>query len=214
MSDDRIAEVTGFLIDYYLKEGRDYPWRRQRTPFRVYVSEILLQRTRADQVEPVFTYLMSRYPNVHLLSEGFEDARQAMLSLGRTCRLQHFKAGLECLVKNYGGEIPSDRQGLLAVPGIGDYIAAAIRIFGFGIPDVIVDTNVVRIMCRLYGLQPEPGMRRRKYFTELATRHVSFDWCAEYSYGLLDFAAKVCRPVRPRCAACGLRNLCEYGRTK
>ncbi|OIQ10642.1 Adenine DNA glycosylase [Moorella thermoacetica] len=212
MPGSKVTEITGFLIKYYTTAGRDYPWRKERTPFRVYLSEMLLQRTRADQVEPVFRYLVSRYPDVKTLYNGFEEVKQAIQSLGRNCRLHYFKAGLEYLINNYGGKIPSDRQELLAVPGIGDYITAAIRIFGFGIPDVIVDTNTVRIFCRLYGLQFTPETRRRKHFIELATRHVSMSHCIEYSYGLLDFAAEICRPVRPACGICGLRSVCDYSK--
>lgn len=214
MFTSKVTKITDYLIHYYLEAGRSYPWRQERTPYRVYLSEILLQRTRADQVKPVFEYLVSRYPGVCLLNERFQEASQALLTLGRTCRLQYFKSGLEYMVKNYGGKIPSDRKELLAVPGIGDYIAAAIRIFGFGIRDVIVDTNVVRVLCRLYGLQATPETRRRKCFIELASRHVPMSHCIEYSYGLLDFAAQVCRPVRPGCDICELSFLCEYGKNK
>lgn len=206
----KVTEIVQFLIWYYVNRGRDYPWRQQRTPFRVYLCEMLLQRTRADQVEPVFRYLVSQYPDIKTLNECFEEAKSAMWSLGRNCRLQCFKAGLEHLVNKYCGEIPSGRKELLAVPGIGMYIAAAIRIFGFGIPDVIVDANVVRILCRLYGLQATPETRRRKQFIELVTRHVPTSYCIEYSYGLLDFAAQVCRPVRPDCGSCEISSLCEY----
>ncbi|NSW84100.1 MAG: hypothetical protein HPY90_12660 [Syntrophothermus sp.] len=204
-------DITTFLIQFYNECGRDYPWRNERTPFKVYLSEVLLQRTRADQVEPVFRYLATRYPDVKTLYHGFEEVKHAIQSLGRSCRLHYFKAGLEYLLDNYSGEIPSDRQKLMAVPGIGDYIAAAIRIFGFGIPDVIVDTNAVRFFCRFYGLQSTPETRRRKSFIELVTRHVSVSNCVEYSYGLLDFAARFCQPVRPLCDICALKFQCKNG---
>ncbi len=202
--------ITDFLTDYYSRRGRSYSWRRNRTPFRVYLSEVLLQRTRADQVEPVFERLVHNYPSVHLLYANLNDAMPAMRSLGRPCRFRYLGAGLEYLITEHDGEIPAERQHLLAVPGIGSYICGAIRVFGFGIPDVIIDTNVVRVFSRLYGLRADPETRRRKWFLELATQHVSSDHCVEYSYGLLDFAAQVCRSGRPACDICGLKSLCEY----
>lgn len=190
-------------------------WRRERTPYKVYLSEILLQRTRANQVEPVFNHIVSVCPDVRTLYNRFEEVAHRLLSLGRRCRLEYFKAGLEYILKNYDGEIPADRNLLLAIPGIGDYIAATIRIFGYNIPDAIIDTNVVRVLCRLYGLQPDTETRRKKYFIELVRAHLPESYYAEYSYGLLDFAAEVCKPGKPGCNICGLNFVCDsFGKIK
>jgi len=202
--------ITDFMINFYRTNGRKYPWRCERTPYKVYLSEVLLQRTRADQVEPVFNHIVSVCPDIRTLYNRFDEVVQRMLSLGRRCRLEYFKTGLEYMLKNYDGKIPADRNLLLAIPGIGNYIAAAIRIFGYGIPDVIIDTNVVRVLCRLYGLQPDGETRRKKYFIELAGTHLPQKSFVEYSYGILDFAAEVCRPHRPGCNMCELNFLCDY----
>lgn len=208
-----IPEISDFMVRYYAAAGRRFPWRESRSPFRIYLSEILLQRTRAAQVEPVFRHLVKRYPCVTALRGDFDRASTLLAPLGRACRIDYFRQGLEYLDEKHGGEIPEEREALLAVPGIGPYIAGAVRVFGFGIPDVIVDVNVVRVLGRLHGLTVTPETRRTKEFTDLAAQHVPSDRCVEYSYGILDFGASVCRPRHPVCSVCGLRLDCVHGRS-
>lgn len=203
-------EISIYLVNYYLKYGRRYPWRDNRTPFGVYLSEMLLQRTRADQVRPVYNGLIGKFNDISSLYTGFEEATAIMQSLGRFSRLNYFKEGLNYLNDYYGGEIPEDSISLKQVPGVGPYIAAAIRIFGFDINDTIIDTNVVRVISRIYGLEITPETRRKKLFIELARGHVPQTEFVEYSYGLLDFAANVCRSRRPVCNECGLTKLCMF----
>jgi A/G-specific adenine glycosylase len=202
--------LVGTMINYYLRHGRRYSWRNNRTPYQVYLSEMLLQRTKADQVEPVFNQLLATYPDLESLRVGFEEARVTMQPLGRFCRFKHFKSGLDYLITNCQGEIPADRGELLKIPGIGPYIAAAIRIFGFSLKDTLVDSNVVRFFCRFYGLEANPEIRRKKSFLELVSKHTPDEFYVEYAYGLLDFAAEICRPIRPNCNMCQLRNRCHF----
>lgn len=202
------GEVGLYFINYYKRKGRKYPWRDNRSPFKVYLSEMLLQRTQADQVTPVYNRLIGKFDSVLSLITGFEEATAIMQPLGRFCRLNYFKEGLEYLNDHFGGEIPEDNARLARIPGVGPYIAAAIRIFGFDINDAIIDTNVVRVIGRIYGLERTPETRRKKSFIELARRHVPQVKCVEYSYGILDFAATVCRSRGPLCNQCGLTKLC------
>jgi A/G-specific adenine glycosylase len=205
-------EFIQYMINYYQEHGRHYPWRKNRTPYRVYLSEMLLQRTRADQVVPVYERLIEEYPDIISLSSDFKRATDIMQPLGRFVRLQYFKQGLEYLLDQYDGEIPVERENLLSIPGTGLYIAGAVRVFGFGIKDTIVDANVVRVLGRIYGLQVNPETRRRKAFIELAAIHVPEEGFAEYSYGLLDFAAEVCRAYRPKCDICCFEGSCIWRR--
>lgn len=204
-----IDKIRLHFINYYLENGRQYPWRDDRTPFRVYLSEMLLQRTQADQVKPVYNELNERFNNVSSLYSGFEEATAIMQSLGRFCRLNYFKEGLNYLNNYFGGEIPEDSNSLCQIPGVGPYIAAAIRIFGFDIKDTIIDTNVVRVISRINGLKITPETRRKKSFIELVQGYVPQTGFVEYSYGLLDFAANVCRSRNPLCNQCGLTKICR-----
>lgn len=203
------VKISDRLISYFKEYGRVYSWRMARTPYKVYLSEMLLQRTRADQVEPVFKNLILLYPDIISLETNFEFAVTIMKPLGRFCRLDYFKKGLFCLVNDFGGMVPQSKEDLLNIPGIGHYIAAAIRIFGFGIRDVIIDTNVVRVFGRLYGLDVDPETRRNKIFIELVQQHVPEKFFVEYSYGLLDFARDICRPFKPMCSICMLGEFCR-----
>lgn len=106
------------------------------------------------------------------------------------------------MLEQYDGEIPVEREQLLSIPGTGLYIAAAARVFGFGIKDTIIDANVVRVLGRIYGFRVNPETRRRKAFIELAARHVPEKGFVEYSYGLLDFAAEICKLGKPLCHFC------------
>lgn len=214
MNAQSIEAVVNYISDYYLEHGRDYPWRKNRTPFRVYVSEILLQRTRADQVKPVFEKIIEKYPDAGAMLLNFSDVAREMKTLGRFLRLYYFKSGLEFIVKNYAGVLPPEKNKLLMIPGVGNYIAAAIRIFGYGFHDTIIDTNVVRVLCRIYGLHYDEETRRKREFIELAEKHSQQSRCIEYSYGILDFAADICKPAKPLCLNCFLTGYCKYFQEK
>lgn len=207
-------QFTRYIVKYYLDSGRQFAWRENRTPWRIYLSEILLQRTKAEQAEPVFIEITKKFRDINNLFCDFASAKEIMKSLGRFCRLEPFHEGLSCLVNKYNGVIPEERKDLLAVPSIGPYIAAAIRIFGYNVRDVIIDTNVVRVLGRFYGLRITPETRRRKSFIQLAEQHVPQDNFIEYSYGILDFAAQICRSVNPKCNSCILAVYCEYGKSR
>lgn len=202
-------EFSQYIVEYYLEQGRHYPWRENPTPYRVYLSEILLQRTRADQVVLVYQRLAEEYPDIRALYTDFNQAISIMQPLGRFVRLEYFNQGLEYLVKYHNGQIPVERTQLLNIPGVGPYITGAIRVFGFGILDTIIDVNVVRVLGRIYGLNVNSETRRRKAFIELAANNVPLGHYVNYSYGLLDFAAEICRVGKPLCHFCSCKNICH-----
>jgi A/G-specific adenine glycosylase len=205
---DKEREISRFLIEYYRHNGRYYEWRYNRTPYSVYLSEILLQRTRADQVAPVFNNLIQHYPDLKSLASSFSAVRAAMGTLGRNVRFEPFENGLNYIIREHQGELPFESEKLLEVPGIGPYIAAAIRIFGFNIKDAIIDTNVVRVVSRLYGLDYHAETRRNKEFILLANSLVPEEGYVEYSYGILDFASAICTVAKPKCQNCNISHLC------
>ncbi|MEQ8191938.1 MAG: DNA glycosylase [Candidatus Eremiobacterota bacterium] len=205
-----IEELTPYIINFYYKSGRKFPWRDYRTPYSVYLSEILLQRTQARQVVPVFNLLIENYPDVFSLYNDFMVASNVMKSLGRFCRYEVCKHGLHYVIEKFNGNIPEDKDSLLSIPSIGTYIAAAIRIFGYGLHDTIIDTNVVRVLGRLYGLQITGEIRRKKYFIELAEKQSCCKDIVAYSYGILDFAFLICCSKKPLCDQCNFRLICKY----
>lgn len=204
------AHLGALIRNYYIEHGLRYAWRIDRTPYRVYVSEVALQRTRAPQVEPVFTALMDTYDNFRSLLEGFDNAITIMRPLGRPCRFDYLLRGLNTIVRVYDGKLPVSREELTAIPGVGPYIAAAVRVFAFGLRDTIVDTNVVRVLGRVFGVGTDASTRRQRSFLDLAERCVPIVGYAEYSYGILDLASSLCKPHSPNCCYCSLRQMCDY----
>jgi A/G-specific adenine glycosylase len=202
--------VSEFLIDYYVRQGRYYSWRKNRTPFSVYLSETLLQRTRADQVQPVYDQLMDRHGNLLLLKRNYEEVVSLLKPLGRNCRLEPFRQGINYLCSEHKGIIPEEKKQLLKVPGIGEYISAAIRIFGYEKRDVIIDANIVRLIGRIKGIDFNAETRRKKSFLLITEKFVPQKQYIEYSYGALDYAAAVCKPMKPACYACGIRIYCVH----
>jgi len=205
-----IKKLSPQIIKFYYNSGRNFPWRQNRTPYRVYLSEVLLQRTQASQVTPVFHALVEKYTSIYSLANNFKDASILMKSLGRFSRFKYFEKGLKYLTEHFDGQIPQSKKDLLSVPSIGPYIAAAIRIFSFDLKDTIIDTNIVRVLGRIYGLKITPETRRDKQFIELAERQVPDREIIAYSYGLLDFAFLVCHPKKPLCDLCKLISFCKY----
>jgi len=174
---------------------------------------MLLQRTKAEQVAPVYDHLCERYPDINSLLSNFGKVTKAMESLGRSCRLDYFEKGLHYLLDKYNGKIPFETDKLLVVPGIGRYISATIRIFGFDCIDTIIDTNVVRVISRIYGVEYGAETRRDKDFISLAKLLVPEQGVVEYSYGILDFAASVCKNRSPLCEYCPLAAYCVKGQS-
>lgn len=133
-----------------------------------------------------------------------------MHSLGRFIRLEYIRLGLDYLMEKHNGTIPFSQDELLKIPGVGPYISGAVRVFGFDLRDTIIDTNVVRVFGRIYGLEVNPETRRKKGFIKLAETHVPQKQFVEYSYGILDFAAAVCKTPKPLCLSCPISYLCSY----
>ncbi len=214
MNTDSLIIFQKNLIRFYLLEGRIYPWRIDRNPFKVYISEILLQRTRADQVVPVYQQLIEKFPDTISLFADFNRAIPIMYPLGRSIRLDYFQKGLRYINEYYNGQIPFERKDLLSVPGIGPYIESAIRLFGYNIRDTIIDTNVIRVVGRFNGIEIHPEIRRKKSFISIARNSVPEEKYVEYSYGLLDFAEKICKSRNPDCNNCKLATECLWNLQK
>lgn len=198
------------MITFYRDKGRHFPWRQGRTPYRVFLSEVLLQRTRAEQVLPIYNALIAHFPDLPSLNQGFPEAVEMVKSLGRESRFVHVKNGLNYILDMLGGTFPLSREELIKIPSIGSYTAAALRVFAFGLRDTIVDCNIVRVISRVHGFGSGPETRRSKAFLDLAEKAVPAVEYVEYSYGLLDFASMVCLPVKPLCCSCDLRSDCAH----
>ena len=200
------------LIEWWLKNSRSYPWRETSDPYRIVIAEIMLQRTRADQVLPVYLDFVEEFPTIFDLARASENEISSFFKkLGLLWRAAIVKKMADLVVERYDGILPRNKKELLQIPGIGEYISNAILAFAYGQPAIVVDSNVCRIVVRLYGLKIPGEARRNRTVRELSSKMLpSKQNSRSLNLALLDFAALVCKPLRPLCLECPIRSGCDY----
>src|SRR3954465_14590055 len=198
------------LLEWYRKNGRDLPWRQTRDPYRILVSEVMLQQTQVDRVLPKYREWLDKYPTLGALAAAPEDeVSAAWRPLGYNIRPQRLHAIARESVTRYGGELPGAGAALRSFKGIGAYTAGAVLSFAFGQRAAILDTNVARVLFRVFVGSGDPkshAMRRHLWDvsrTVLPIRHV-FD----FNQALMDFGATLCTARKPQCPTCPLRTGC------
>lgn len=205
------------LLSWARSNLREYPWRRERDRFRLLLSEMMLRRTRADQVVPVYERMAKHYPTAEELAAApTGELREVLYPLGLEWRADNIVSMVREVVERYGGEVPVTKEELMSLPGVGDYVASAVTCFSSDEPTPIIDTNVVRVIGRIFGLRLDGEARRRKEMRDAAGMCLDRHQPRLYNYALLDFAALICTSSIPHCTECpfGRRGLCEYARHK
>ncbi len=199
------------LLAWYRKHGRDLPWRRTDDPYHILVSEIMLQQTQVDRVLPKYREWLEKYPSLAALAEApAEDVTETWYPLGYNIRPKRLQSIARAAVTRFGGALPSDEATLLSFAGIGEYTAGAIRSFAFGERAAILDTNVARVLLRVFiggGDTRQHSMRRRLWGISeslVPHRHV-FD----FNQALMDFGATVCVARKPLCLVCPIKAMCR-----
>ncbi len=201
------------ILDWFAKNGRVYPWRQESDPFKILIAEMMLQRTRADQVLPVYAQFIKQFPDIRSLAcSTAEDILNFISKLGLFWRGRLLKEMATTILVKYNGNIPLERKELLDIPGIGDYIADAMIIFAFNGKRTIIDSNVVRLVTRYFGIEPRGEMRRNRQFVIFCQRifaDIEITDIKEFSWGLIDHSAAICKPI-PLCHMCPLSKECSY----
>ncbi|MBW3539945.1 MAG: A/G-specific adenine glycosylase [Planctomycetes bacterium] len=205
--------LAGFrrqLRNWYARNGRDLAWRRTRDPYRVWVSEIMLQQTTVAAVAPYFERFLARFPNVAALADAAEeDVLRLWEGLGYYSRARNLRRAAERIVHDYGGRFPHDAGGLQRLPGIGRYTAGAIVSFAFDRPAAIVEANTLRLYCRLLGYAGDPrSSAGQRVLWEFAERLVPRRSPGRFNQALMELGATVCRPAAPDCSRCPVRRHC------
>jgi len=206
------------LLKWFAREARDLPWRRVRTPYTTWVSEIMLQQTTATVAAPRFEMFLAEYPDLQSLAAASEEAVvAAWAGLGYYSRARSLHRGARLVMADHGGVIPKDEDALLALPGVGPYTASALRALAFGQRAVPVDGNVARVLARFQGDAGDIGsivVKRRLaagFEGALPEKHA-----AAAAEALIELGALICRPRNPDCPRCPLVSACrahEDGRT-
>ena len=199
------------VLKWAEKNFSDFPWRRHRSPYEVLVAEVLLKRTTATAAARVYEDFLSRFPSPqHIVSASDEELVEALASVGLQRQRAHSMKQLAAwILSKHGGCVPRDLEELLEVPGLGNYSATAILSFGYDIPAAVLDTNVERILNRVFGntLPPRPSWTLLR---EVATNLLPKDSHRHYNYGLLDLGRLICRYTDPRCGECPLASDCAF----
>ncbi|PNE18213.1 hypothetical protein V511_12755 [Mesotoga sp. Brook.08.YT.4.2.5.1] len=199
------------LVAWFAKNRRNYLWRNEVSPYKVMISEFMLQRTRAEQVVPVFEEFIRRYPQLSSLSDaGGQDVSRILSPLGLRWRSDHFIKAAQFITREYGGTFPESASALLEIPGVGDYIAGAILTICFGVPYPVIDSNIARFLNRFHGLNLKGEMRRKRVLIEKAHEFFTSKEPGTLLYSILDFTSKVCILRAPKCDSCCLRDICSY----
>lgn len=199
------------LLEWFKKNNRNhYPWRKTNNPYHLLVAEIMLQRTKADQVLPVYGNFLKRYPTISKLAAAEErNIAEIIHPLGLAWRAKNFKRAAVDVIEKYGGSIPAGREDLLKIRGIGDYVADSILYNAFNVRTSIIDSNVVRIIGRIFGIKTDAGSRRKKIIKELADGILPARKYREFNLAMLDLGAMICS-MNPRCHICPVRTLCSF----
>jgi A/G-specific adenine glycosylase len=196
------------LLTWYRRHGRDLPWRKTDDPYHILVSEIMLQQTQVDRVLPKYAEWLGKFPTMEVLAKASDgEINQAWYPLGYNIRPRRLQSIARESVAKYGGRLPSDEATLRSFKGIGAYTAGAIRSFAFRERAAILDTNVARVLFRVFVAHGNPkshAMRRHLWTvseTLVPSRHV-FD----FNQALMDFGAMVCVARNPKCLICPMKK--------
>jgi A/G-specific adenine glycosylase len=199
------------LLDWYRQNGRDLPWRRTSDPYHILVSEVMLQQTQVDRVLPKYHEWLEKYPSLQALADAPEaDVTETWRPLGYNIRPRRLHAIARESVERYGGLLPDDEATLRSFKGIGEYTAGAVMSFAFGRRAAILDTNVARVLFRMFVGRGNPkahAMKRHLWEvsrTVLPHRHV-FD----FNQALMDFGATLCTARKPKCLICPMTAACR-----
>ena len=196
------------LLAWYRRHQRPLPWRQTRDPYKILVSEIMLQQTQVDRVIPKYREFLDRYPTVETLSRAkVRELRKVWYPLGYNIRPLRLRKIAQQAVARHGGRIPDTYDGLVAMEGIGRYTAGAVLSFAFNQDAPILDTNVARLLQRYFGVPEDRLLRSRLW--QLAGEVIPRGRGYDINQAMMDFGAMVCTARRPGCRSCAMRRHCR-----
>lgn len=215
----KLLHALAALHSWYSREARDLPWRRTRDPYMIMVSEFLLQQTTVAQATPYYHRFIQRFPTVQSLAEAdVHDVLKAWEGCGYYARARNLHRAAKIIVERHGGQVPSDPDALLDLPGVGPYLAAAISSIAFGKRQAVLDGNVVRVLSRVEAFEhPVDASDSKKELQALAQAWLQSSDASpsRHNQAMMELGARICTPKKPDCAHCPLSPICrarEQGR--
>ena len=198
------------IISWYNKNERELPWRDTINPYKIWLSEIILQQTRVSQGLPYYLKFIENFPTInHLASASENQVMKLWQGLGYYSRARNMHFTAKYIVQHYNSQFPENYNEILKLKGIGEYTAAAISSFCFDLPHAVVDGNVIRILSRYFGIEiPYDTSEGKKIFKNLAERELNVDLSAIHNQSIMEFGALQCVPKSPNCSVCPLSENC------
>jgi A/G-specific adenine glycosylase len=205
------TNFTPALLEWYTRSARRLPWRGHPDPYAVWVSEIMLQQTQVETVIPYFTRWMERFPTIPTLAVASEqEVLQAWEGLGYYSRARNLHKAARLVNQDHNGKLPTRRNLLEKLPGIGQYTAGAICSIAFGQDEAAVDGNIRRVLARLFNVEiPASSPAGQTELWNLARLHLPAGLAGDYNQALMDLGAALCTPRSPKCLLCPLQSYCQ-----
>ncbi|MGM7724153.1 A/G-specific adenine glycosylase [Metabacillus sp. Hm71] len=205
-----ILEFQQDLISWYLAEKRDLPWRKDQDPYKVWVSEIMLQQTRVDTVIPYFTSFIEKFPSIEALADANEEeVLKAWEGLGYYSRVRNLQAAVKEVKESYGGVVPNSPTEISKLKGVGPYTKGAILSIAYNIPEPAVDGNVMRVLSRILSIWEDIAKpKTRKVFEEATYELISKEDPSSFNQALMELGALICTPTSPSCLLCPVQEHC------
>ncbi len=201
----RLERFLAALTMWWRESGKDYPWRRVNSdPYRTYVAEVMLHRTKAEKVAELYERFLRRFPSINsLASASLDEVEELLAPLGLRWRWALMLRTAKIVMDRYQGKFPEDRDSLLELPGVGQYISGAILVFGYGRREVFHDVNISRVLRRYFSLRTIDEVEA--VLAELVSKTENVK---ELYLSLIDLAKDICTARRPRCSQCPLSECC------
>ncbi len=201
---------TNYLIDWYLPNKRDLPWRNTKDPYLIWLSEIILQQTKVAQGMSYFNAFSLQYPTVQSLAKAeVEEVLKLWQGLGYYSRARNLHTAANYIVKELDGVFPKTHKEILKLKGVGDYTASAIASFAYDLPHAVLDGNVYRVLSRYFGIHTEINSSQAfKEFKSLAQQLIDPKRAALFNQAIMEYGALVCTPKKPFCTSCGIQDSC------
>jgi A/G-specific adenine glycosylase len=198
------------ILFWYRLNPRELPWRGTKNPYKIWLSEIILQQTRVAQGLPYYQKFVNNYPTINdLATAPEEEVLRLWQGLGYYSRARNLHACAKYVCFELGGKFPETYEGLLKLKGVGSYTASAIASFAFGEAKAVVDGNVFRVLARYFGIETDiASSRAKKEFESLADQIIPTDLPDEYNQAIMDFGSRQCTPLNPDCSICPLHSNC------
>lgn len=208
---EKTSDFAKKLDKWWQLNKRQFPWRETKVPYEILTAEILLHRTRAEQVTKVYLNFLNSFPTIKCLAKAsLPEIHVLLRGLGLNWRIELLHKMAQEIVKQYGGKVPETKEELKSLPGISDYIASATICFTFNKSESLLDTNIVRVIGRFFAVKVTDSSRRSKQFKELYQTINSKEKPRDFAFAMIDLGALICLPIRPICDKCPVRGMCAY----